>query len=253
MTWVAAAGHRPPAIVRKDSGVCGLARLLLPKRPEESVVPAIRERALESGVHDLGDAELLTLLLGTGSSGNSVERVAQSLLEAAGGIEGIARLGPHAFAVHAGVGPVKATRLAAALELGRRVLIRSLDEKRPSIDCFEAAVEWARPRLAALEHEEVWLLCLDGRSGLKASARIAQGGLHGCALTARDVLSPAVKNGAAAILLVHNHPSGDPQPSPDDVEMTKHVAKCAELIGIPLLDHIVVARQGARSVLDEFA
>lgn len=216
-------------------------------------MPAIRERALQSGVHDLGDAELITLLLGTGSAGHSVERVALSLLEASGGIEGIARLGPHAFSGQPGVGPVKAARLAAAMELGRRVLIRSLAEERRVIDCFEAAADWARPRLAALDHEEVWLLCLDGRSGLKSSSRIAQGGLHGAALTARDVLSPAVKNGAAAILLVHNHPSGDPEPSPDDVEMTKHVAHCAELIGIPLLDHVVVARQGARSVLGQSA
>jgi DNA repair protein RadC len=214
-------------------------------------VLAIRERALESGVHELGDAELLSLLLGTGSAGISVERVALSLLEAAGGIEGVGRLGPHAFAAQPGVGPVKAARLAAAVELGRRTLIRSLAEHRRVIDCFEAAADWARPRLAALDHEEVWLLCLDGKSGLKSSSRIAQGGLHGCALTARDVLAPAVKNGAAAILLVHNHPSGDPKPSPDDVEMTKHVAKCSELIGIPLLDHIVVARHGACSVLDE--
>lgn len=214
-------------------------------------MPAIRERALQLGVHDLGDAELLALLLGTGSSGHSVERLAQALLEVSGGIEGIARLGPHAFAAQRGVGPVKAARLAAAMELGRRVLIRSLAERRQVLDSFEAVADWARPRLAALDHEEVWLLCLDGRSGLKASTRIAQGGLHGCALTARDVLTPAVKNGAAAILLVHNHPSGDPHPSPDDIQMTSHVAKCSELIGIPLLDHVVVARGGACSVLDE--
>jgi DNA repair protein RadC len=199
----------------------------------------------------LGDVELIALLLGTGSSEQSVERLAQSLLERSGGIEGIARLGPHAFAEEHGVGPVKATRLAAALELGQRVLIRALAERRQVLDCFEAVADWARPRLAALDHEEVWLLCLDGRSGLKSSSRIAQGGLHGCALTARDVLTPAVKNGAAAILLVHNHPSGDPQPSPDDIEMTRHVARCSELIGIPLLDHVVVARNGARSILDE--
>lgn len=216
-------------------------------------MPAIRERALQTGVQDLGDAELVSLLLGTGTTGASVEHVALALLESAGGIEGIARLGPHAFAVQPGVGPVKAARLAAAMELGRRVVIRTLAERRQLIDSFEAVARWARPRLAALDHEEVWLLCLDGRSGLKASVRVAQGGLHGCALTARDVLAPAVKNGAAAIVLVHNHPSGDPEPSPDDVEMTKHVAKCAELIGIPLLDHVVVARQGARSVLDSAA
>jgi DNA repair protein RadC len=227
-----------------------LAHPLQPWWFTEVAVLAIRERALESGVQELGDAELITLLLGTGSVGHSVERVALSLLEAAGGIEGIARLGPHAFSELPGVGPVKAARLASAIELGRRVLIRSLGERRHVIDCFEAAAEWARPRLSALDHEEVWLLCLDGQSGLKSSSRIAQGGLHGCALTARDVLTPAVKNGAAAMLLVHNHPSGDPEPSPEDIAMTKHVATCAELIGIPLLDHVVVARQGARSVLD---
>lgn len=214
-------------------------------------MPAIRERALESGVHELGDAELLALLIGTGSAGRSAERVALALLEASGGLEGVGRLGPHSFAAELGVGPAKAARLAAALELGRRVVIRSLAERRQLIDSFEAAADWGRPRLGALEHEEVWLLCLDGRSGLKASVRVAQGGLHGCALTARDILAPAVKNGAAAILLVHNHPSGDPQPSPDDVEMTKHVSRCADLIGIPLLDHVVVARSGARSVLEQ--
>lgn len=201
----------------------------------------------------MGDAELLALLIGTGSAGRSAERVALALLEASGGLEGVGRLGPHSFATELGVGPAKAARLAAALELGRRVVIRTLAERRQILDSFEAAAAWARPRLATLDHEEVWLLCLDGRSGLKASVRVAQGGLHGCALTARDVLAPAVKNGAAAILLVHNHPSGDPQPSPDDVEMTKHIARCAELIGIPLLDHLVVARAGARSVLDERA
>ncbi len=214
-------------------------------------MPELRERALLSGVQEMGDTELLALLLGTGGAGYSAEQLALSVLEAAGGIQGIARLGPHAFVSQRGVGPAKAMRLAAALELGRRSLVRSLGESRPLIDCFEAVVAWARPRLAALDHEEVWLLCLDGRSGLKASCRVAQGGLHGCALTARDVLSPAVRHAAAAILLIHNHPSGDPEPSPDDIAMTAHVAKCAQLIGIPLLDHVVVARSGARSILEE--
>ncbi|HEY6077439.1 MAG TPA: DNA repair protein RadC [Polyangiaceae bacterium] len=214
-------------------------------------MPELRERALQWGVTELSDAELVTLLLGTGGGGHSVEQVALALLEAAGGVEGLARSGPHAFAAQLGIGPAKATRVAAAVELGRRTFLRSLQERRTLIDSFEAAAAWAHPRLAALDHEEVWLLCLDGRSALKSSVRIAQGGLHGCALTARDVLTPAVKNAAAAILLVHNHPSGDPQPSPDDVAMTTHVAKCAELIGIPLLDHVVVARRGARSVLGD--
>jgi DNA repair protein RadC len=216
-------------------------------------VPEIRERALQSGVTELGDVELVALLLGSGSVGHTVEGLALALLQAVGGVEGLARLGPHAFAAQPGIGPAKAARVAAALELGRRSFLRALQERRVLIDSFEAAAAWAHPLLAALDHEEVWLLCLDGRSALKSSRRIAQGGQHGCALTARDVLAPAVKDAASAILLVHNHPSGDPRPSPDDVAMTSHVAKCAELIGIPLVDHVVVARNGARSVLDETA
>ncbi len=109
-------------------------------------------------------------------------------------------------------------------------------------------MRWARPRLAALEHEEVWLLSLDGKYGLKSARRIAQGGLHGCALLTRDVLSPALRDGASAIVLVHNHPSGDPTPSPEDIAMTRAVRAAGELVGIPLLDHVVVARSGARSI-----
>jgi DNA repair protein RadC len=102
--------------------------------------------------------------------------------------------------------------------------------------------------LIELEHEEVWLLSLDARNRLRATTRVAQGGSHGCALTPQDVLRPAVRNGAAAIILVHNHPSGDPTPSRDDLAMTERVAKAGELLGIPVLDHIVVARDGARSI-----
>jgi DNA repair protein RadC len=120
----------------------------------------------------------------------------------------------------------------------------------PVIGSFESVAAWARPRLAWLDHEEVWLLALDGRNGLKSAQRIAQGGLHGCALTPRDVLRPAVRDGASAFVLVHNHPSGDPAPSPEDVEMTRAVAIAADVVGVPLLDHVVIARGGAESLLD---
>lgn len=237
--------------LRTENQIPLLARGLHSFDAEVRGLPEIRERALLSGLGDLGDAELLTLLLGTGGKQQSVEHVAVALLEAAGGVEGIARFGPHALSLLYGIGPAKATRVAAGIELGRRALLRSISEQRHLVDCFEAAADWAMPRLAGLDHEEVWLLCLDGRSGLKSATRVAQGGLHGCALTARDVLGPAVRHGASAILLIHNHPSGDPSPSPDDVEMTRHVARCAELVGIPLLDHVVVARSGAKSVLGD--
>jgi len=209
----------------------------------------LREHALAFGVQTLGDVDLLTLLLGTGSVGESVALSAATLLDRNGGLEGIARLGPHALA-RRGIGPAKATRIAAALELGRRALLHALAEDRAVFDCFERVVQWAQPRFASLEHEEVWLLSLDGKYGLKSARRISQGGLHGSALLTRDVLSPALRDGASAIVLIHNHPSGDPTPSAEDITMTRAVRAAGELLGVPLIDHVVVARTGARSLCD---
>ena len=210
----------------------------------------LRERALQSGTETLGDVDLLAILLGTGAEGESAIAVAASLLAAAGGLIGLTRGSAHALAARRGVGPAKAARIAAAIELGKRIAQSRLENTPTSIGSFAAVADWARPRLAALEHEEVWLLALDGRNGLKSARRIAQGGLHGCALTPRDVLRPALRDAASAIVLVHNHPSGDAGPSPEDVQMTRAVASACEIVGVPLLDHVVVAQGGASSLLE---
>ena len=212
--------------------------------------PDRRERILEGGAGALADADLLAVLLGTGTAECSAATLASSILETQGGLLGLVHHGPHALAVHRGVGPAKAARVAAGVELGRRALLRSLSDERRVFAGFDAVAEWARPRLASLEHEEVWLLALDGRNGLKSARRVAQGGLHGCALTARDVLRPALRDAATAIVLVHNHPSGDPAPSSEDVSMTRALAVACEVVGVPLLDHVVVARDGACSLLE---
>lgn len=212
-------------------------------------MPDLRERALAFGVQSLADIDLLVLLLGTGTSGEPVALSAAALLEASGGLHGIARLGPHGL-WRRGIGPAKATRIAAAVEFGRRAHLGLLREQRPVFDCFDRVVSWAQPRLASLEHEEVWLLSLDGKYGLKSARRIAQGGLHGCALLTRDVLSPALRDGASAMVLVHNHPSGDASPSHEDLLMTRSLRAAADLVGVPLVDHVVVARNGACSLAE---
>jgi DNA repair protein RadC len=196
----------------------------------------------------LADVDLLALVIGTGAEGESAVAIAARLLDAAGGLDGLSRSRGHALALRRGIGPAKATRILAALELGKRSLAAALNEERDSVLSFDAVVDWARPRLATLEHEEVWLLTLDGRNGLLGTTRIAQGGLHGCALTPRDVLRPALREGGSAIVVIHNHPSGDPSPSPDDIQMTSALALACEVVGIELLDHVVVARGGATSV-----
>jgi DNA repair protein RadC len=214
-------------------------------------MPDLRERALTSGVETLPDQDLVALLLGTGGSGEPVTLLAAALLEAEGGLLGLARGTPHGLSRRRGIGKVKAIRIAAAIELGRRAQITSLGLRSARVHGYAEVVDWARPRLATLEHEEVWLLTLDGQNSLKSARRIAQGGAHGCALTTRDVLAPALRDAASAIVLVHNHPSGDPQPSPEDVAMTRAVAAACEIVGVPLVDHVVVARGGASSIFDE--
>jgi DNA repair protein RadC len=217
-----------------------------PSRPPPA--PSIRERARRDGVASLSDAELLALLLATGAAGQPVARVACDLLMQVGGVERLEQAGPYRLSELRGIGPVKATQLLAAVELGRRVMLKSLCDDGVMFASFEAVAAWARPRLAALDHEEVWLLCLDAKHALRSARRIARGGLHGCALRPADVLRPALEDAASGIVIVHNHPSGDPAPSSADIEMTRALSDACQILGVHLLDHVIVARSGAESL-----
>jgi DNA repair protein RadC len=212
--------------------------------------PGPRERALEEGLESLGDADLLAILLGTGLVGRPVSLVAADLLHTSGGVEGISRLGPAAIAEHPGVGPAKALRIAASMEIGRRVHLRAT-RPRDSLRSSANVSAYFAPRLAALLHEEMWVLSLDGRNGVRGVRRVAQGGLHGCSVGARDILRAGLADAASAIVLVHNHPSGDPEPSVQDITMTRAVAEAATVVGVPLVDHVIVTGDGRhRSLLD---
>ncbi|HEY4117846.1 MAG TPA: DNA repair protein RadC [Byssovorax sp.] len=217
---------------------------------DETMTSGPRERALAEGVDALGDADLVALLLGTGGGGRCVHVLAASLLEDAGGVEGLARLGPHAIAAERGVGPAKALRLAAAFELGRRAHGLAL-RPRASVKSAAEVAAYAAARLAPLDHEQMWLFSLDGRNRLRSVRRVAQGGLHGCSVAARDILRAALADAASAIVLVHNHPSGDPAPSMEDVAMTRVVEAAAASIGVPLVDHVIVASDGRHASMLE--
>jgi len=213
-------------------------------------MPNARERALSDGIETLGDVDLLAIVLGTGSRGLSVAPFAATLLDAEGGLVGLLRSSPHTLSRRPGIGPAKAVRVAAAFELGRRAQIGALGVATLAMRGYDEVAAWAQPRLAPLEHEEVWLISLDAQNSVKSARRIGQGGLHGCALTTRDVLTPALRDAASAIVLVHNHPSGDPRPSAEDVAMTRAVSAACDVVGVPLLDHVVVARGGACSLFE---
>jgi len=205
-----------------------------------------RERALLEGVEALGDADLLAVLLGAGTSTQPVALLAAELLERSSGLEGLLRQSPASIAEHPGIGLVKALRIAAALELGRRAAQRSARLVGPLRDSRMVA-EYLRPRLGPLDHEELWLLALDGRNYLRSARRIAAGGLHACTVLPRDVLRLALAEAASTFVLAHNHPSGDPHPSPGDASMTRQIAQLGALLGVPLVDHVIVARGGGHS------
>jgi len=203
-----------------------------------------------TGIDSMGDAELVTLVLESASRSPSLSALAATLAHEHEGVAGLARAGVGELAQRKGMGSAKAVRLAAAIELGRRAMLAAALEATSSLPDRDAVVAWARPKLATIDHEELWVLLLDGRNGLRAARRVASGGIHGLSVSVRDVLRIALREAASAFILVHNHPSGDPTPSREDETFTRAVTEGAKLVGCPLVDHVVVARQRANSMFD---
>jgi DNA repair protein RadC len=220
----------------------------LSKASASALVPPTgpRERALEEGIAALGDADLLAVLLGTGLAGRSVSLVATGVLERFSGLEGLVRVSPAAIAEHPGVGIAKALRISAALELGRRAARRAA-RPRGALQTSLSVVGYLQPMLGPIAHEEMWLLALDGKNQLRSARRVAQGGLHACIVAPRDIFRAALTDAATAIVLAHNHPSGDPTPSASDTSMTRMFADLGSLLGLPLVDHVILTPDGQHS------
>jgi DNA repair protein RadC len=199
----------------------------------------------DTGIERRSVEDLLLMIL---------RRPSGDLLERAGGLERLSRADVLEIAAHldrrtdtderrppARSALVAARALTAAFELGRRAEIA---RRQPRLRLGSPAdvAAWAGPRIATLEHEELWMLALDGRGHLRAARCVAKGGLHGAAVRAADPLRAALRVYASAFVLVHNHPSGDPTPSKEDVHLTAQVAAAAAVVGVALLDHVVVTR-----------
>ena len=208
-----------------------------------------RERLVERGVAALSDAELLSLLLGTGTADEPVSVLAERVLHNLGGTRGLARASVRQLSVLRGMGSGKSARIAAALELGRRVAASPL-ERGSKIGSSEDVYRAFGPLLAGQQHEELWAVALDVRQRVLSRVQIARGGLSACPVSPGDVFRPLIQAGAAALILVHNHPSGVPDPSAEDLAFTERLAQAGELLGIFLLDHVIVAADGYFSCLD---
>lgn len=200
-------------------------------------------RLWTEGAQALCDAELVAAVLAPRRGRRTALEVAHQLLAGLGGLEGLGASGPARLAQIRAVGRRGAARLAACAEIGRRIRARST-QVQPELTGPAAVAAYLTPRIGALEVEQMWVVSLDGRNRMRGARCVAHGGQHGCAVTARDILRLALSDGASGFVLVHNHPSGEPTPSQEDLAMTRAVAQAAEVVGLPLLDHVIVTARG---------
>ncbi len=199
-------------------------------------------RLSEYGPSALTNEELLALLFRDASTGDRSLDLARKVLSQRS-VGELLREPPRALSRRSGLSPLLSLRIASAVELWRRAE-REEAALPARISDTKAVFTWAKPRLVALPHEELWMLALDGRNNVRAARRVCMGGRHGLAVSAPDVLRLALMEGAAGFVLVHNHPSGNPEPSAEDQRFTERVAQAAAAVDVPLFDHVVVASGG---------
>lgn len=209
---------------------------------DDSQLSSIRNRFFSSGGLELADHELLALLLSPGRA-ESCLRLALDILESSGGLHALARRTPGSMLSIKGVGKASVTRLLAAQELGRRL---AADEpRRPdSIKSSEQVARWFQVRIKDLPVETVHALLLDSAHHPLAHLCVGKGTWHSCQVDPKTVFSACLEHKATSVILAHNHPSGEPEPSRQDIELTERLASAGRLMGIKLLDHIIVGTHG---------
>jgi DNA repair protein RadC len=206
-----------------------------------------REKLERLGAGSLGDNELLALVLGHGAAKNGALDLANGVLTAAGGLHGLARASVDELRRIPGIGAARASQLLAAVEAGRRTLVRSRRE-RPQIMEPRNAAELLIPQFGSKRVEHFGVLLLDTKHRVIRTSVVSVGSLDASVVHPREVFREATMVGAAAMVLFHNHPSGDPTPSHDDVALTERLMRAGELMGIYVIDHVIVAESRYHSM-----
>ena len=198
-----------------------------------------RERLQEFGASVLADGELLAILLRTGSSNESVLHLAERLIVQFGSLKGLAMASFASLTDTAGIGPAKASEIQACMEIGKR-LAAHMDGPRSSVRCPEDVYTLLGTEMRYLSQEQFRTLCLDSKGYVIRSPTVTKGILNASIVEAREVYREALSCNAASLIAVHNHPSGDPTPSPEDISLTKRLVDAGKTIGIECLDHVVI-------------
>lgn len=211
-----------------------------------------REKLMLKGKASLTDAELIAILLRTGTKSGTAVDVAKTLLSrVSNDLNKLAKLTVQDLKKIKGVGEAKAIAIVSALELGRRRKDEHVSEKQPLISSSKQAYLLMGTELSDLMHEEFWIILLNRANRVIKKIRISEGGTSGTVADSKLIFKFALEELAASVILVHNHPSGNPQPSKQDVELTKNLVEAGKLLSIPVLDHIIFTDEEYFSFADK--
>lgn len=208
-----------------------------------------REKLERLGCAALGDNELLALVLNSGSRHMDALALANRMLEHAGGLHGLTRVGPSDLRHVAGIGRARAAQVLAAVELGRRTLVRGAAD-RPRLNTPRHVASYLLPEYGSRAVEQFGIVMLDTKHRLIRIKILSVGSLDTTVVHPREVFREAAASSAAAIVLFHNHPSGDPTPSPDDLVLTARMVSAGDIMGIEVVDHLILADQRYFSLVE---
>jgi DNA repair protein RadC len=200
-----------------------------------------RERLAALGPQALSNAELIAILLRVGVPGENAVQVGQRLLNTFHGIGGLHRAPFTELCKQHGIAEAKAAQIKAAIELGRRLTVES-PEERPAINSPADAAALVQYEMSALEQEHLRVLLLDRRNRVLETTEVYRGSVNSSQIRVGEVFKEAVRKNASGIIVVHNHPSGDPTPSPDDVAVTRAIVQAGKLLDVDVLDHLVIGQ-----------
>ena len=200
-----------------------------------------RERLMHLGPQALAASELLAILLRVGVPGENAVQVGQRLLKDFGGISGLQRAPLEELCNQRGIGEAKAAQIKAAIELGRRLRIES-PEDRPAVNSPADAAALVAYEMSALEQEHLRVILLDTRNRVLEIVEVYKGSVNSSQIHVGEIFKAAIRRNAPALIVVHNHPSGDPTPSPDDVAVTRAIVQAGKLLDVDVLDHMVIGQ-----------
>jgi len=198
-----------------------------------------RERLVKHGASKLSAPELLAILIGSGIPGENAVQIGQRLLVHHKNLSGIYKAGFDALCAEPGIGPAKAAQIMAAMEIARR-MTNEIGDQKPAIMSPDDAAALVKFEMSALEQEELWVMLLDTRYRLIDTEELYRGSLNASSIRIGEIFKSAIRKNAAAVIVMHNHPSGDTTASPEDIAMTQEMVRAGELLNVEVVDHLII-------------